>query len=328
MASAGTNAMRRNGRPATSSSRGDDGHGPGRRMTACASRYQPPCSDGRAVASAARRQRRGDRALTRVPSTASAAGRTTSATTIPASETRIPPIPIDCRKPSGKTSSDAIAAAIVSALKSTVRPAVASVRAMASAAPARHGQLLAVARDDEQAVVDGQPEPIAVTRLSAKIDRARDVAVDGAHAQERGDDRQRPHQRRHERRHEPAEDPERQSEQDREGDHLRPREVLGDLRADGRPDDVAAAEAHFVPSNAARKRSVASSSSASGSSWTRTAVAEPSRDTSPGSRVDGQLSVCRTPGSRRRRASTSRTTAAAARSVRTSPPGRISATTP
>ena len=41
--------------------------------------------------------------------------------------TAAPPIPIDCRKLSGKTISVASAAATVAALKTTVRPAVAIV---------------------------------------------------------------------------------------------------------------------------------------------------------------------------------------------------------
>jgi hypothetical protein len=61
------------------------------------------------------------------------AGSTVSETTIAMSATNTPPMPIEYRNRIGKTSSEASAAATVSELKSTVRPAVRSVRAIAEA---------------------------------------------------------------------------------------------------------------------------------------------------------------------------------------------------
>ena len=85
---------------------------------------------------------------------------TSSATSPASSATAIPPIAIERRNPSGNTSSDAKAAATVTALNATVRPAVASVvRSAASGSGLR--ELLAVAREEQQAVVDREAEPRA-----------------------------------------------------------------------------------------------------------------------------------------------------------------------
>ena len=92
--------------------------GSGRRMTAWASRYQRPAPPG-ARAGAGRRASRPRSRTSRARSRARRAP-ATSATTAPA-------IPIDCRKPSGKTVSVIRAKATVTALKATVRPAVAIV---------------------------------------------------------------------------------------------------------------------------------------------------------------------------------------------------------
>jgi hypothetical protein len=105
---------------------------PGRRMTSCESRYQNPSVAGRASRSARRRRNAGESALTRSPSTASTAGRTISAIAAAISATSEPPIPIEYRNRCGKTISDAIAPATVSDENSTVRPAVFSVRRIAS----------------------------------------------------------------------------------------------------------------------------------------------------------------------------------------------------
>ena len=282
-------STRRKGSPATISSAAvTTATAPGRRMTPCASRYQPPALAGRAEASAARRQRRGASAFTRGPSTASTAGSTSSATTAPARLTSIPPMPIERRKPSGKTSSEAIAAATVRALNSTVRPAVCSVRAIASRPGPVRGELLAVARHHEQAVVDGQAEAHRRDQVQREDRQLGHVAVDEPHGQEGRDDGQRAHERRHERGDDAAEDPQRQQEEDREGDQLGAREVLGDLRADLREGDVRRRRR----SRPGRRRpraaaATAASSSAPGSSCTRTVVVAPSRATSPGSRVAG-----------------------------------------
>ena len=99
----------------------------GRRITMCESRYQYPDDAGRAEFAEARWKRRGARLSTRRPRRASTAGRKRSATPAPISDTSIPPMPIERRKLCGKTSSEASAAATVTALKSTVRPAVRSV---------------------------------------------------------------------------------------------------------------------------------------------------------------------------------------------------------
>jgi hypothetical protein len=94
----------------------------------------------RASASAARRQRASESEFTRVPSTASSAGSVTSAAVAASSATAAPPIPIENRKRCGNTSSDASAAATISAEKATVRPAVRRVRVSAG----RPGPSLAI----------------------------------------------------------------------------------------------------------------------------------------------------------------------------------------
>ena len=86
--------------------------GSGRRITACASRYQPP-----------RLVRRGLTASFE-PQSANVAGAMTSDARPAMSATTAPAIPIDFRNPSGKTVSVISASATVTALKATVRPAV------------------------------------------------------------------------------------------------------------------------------------------------------------------------------------------------------------
>ncbi len=70
--------------------------------------------------------------MTRSPSTISSAGSAISATAQATAAVIAPATPIEYRKRAGKTSSDSIAAATVSELKITVRPAVCSVRVSAS----------------------------------------------------------------------------------------------------------------------------------------------------------------------------------------------------
>ena len=87
-----------------------------------------------------------------------APARRVSATSPASGATISPPIAIERRNPSGNTSSDANAAATVTALNATVRPAVCTVVRSASRRLAAH-ELLAVAGDEQQAVVDREPEP-------------------------------------------------------------------------------------------------------------------------------------------------------------------------
>ena len=105
-------------------------------MTACERRYQKPLRSSRASRASDSRQRRGLSAFTRGPSAASIAGRIVSETSAAISAHTSPPTPIEYRKRWGKTSSAARAAATVTELKSTVRPAVAIVRASAAAVSA------------------------------------------------------------------------------------------------------------------------------------------------------------------------------------------------
>ena len=195
---------------------------PARRMTKRASEYQAPRPDR-----PGRRHGRGASALTRGPSSASTAGRTTSATVPPTSETSTPPTPIERRNRCGKTSSDAIAAATVSELKTTVRPALAIVRATA---PSRAvGELLAVARHDEQAPVDREPEPHPGDEVERE-DRERRDAVASRRPRNESEDRERADERRQQRGDEAAEDPEREQDQQRERDRLRPHESSSTVR--------------------------------------------------------------------------------------------------
>jgi hypothetical protein len=100
----------------------------GRRCTKRERRYQKPSRAPRASRSAARCIRFGASAFTRVPSSASTAGSTISATPQAMSATIMPPSPIEWRKFCGNTSSEAIATATVRELNSTDRPAVSTVR--------------------------------------------------------------------------------------------------------------------------------------------------------------------------------------------------------
>ena len=69
--------------------------GTGRRITKRESRYQKPCSSGRASASARRCRKRGASELTRVPSRVSTAGSTVSEISAANSATSDPPSPIE-----------------------------------------------------------------------------------------------------------------------------------------------------------------------------------------------------------------------------------------
>ena len=99
----------------------------GRRITLWASRDQPPTRSSTSVPEL-RRTRMGSRSASmRGPTTASRAGRTTSAATRSNRTTAIPPKPIDPRMGCGKNSSPAKAMRTVIPEKATVRPAVARV---------------------------------------------------------------------------------------------------------------------------------------------------------------------------------------------------------
>ncbi len=105
---------------------------PGRRMTALESRYQKPEVTASSACSLPRLRKPGAPLLMRRPSTASTAGRTIRAMPAAIRATITPARPIENRKRCGKTISPARAAATVTALKSTLRPAVWSVRVSAS----------------------------------------------------------------------------------------------------------------------------------------------------------------------------------------------------
>jgi len=64
------------------------------------------------------------RGISLVPMRVNSAGRMSSATDAAANATTAPPMPIDLRNCCGKTTSESIAAATVSELNTTVRPAV------------------------------------------------------------------------------------------------------------------------------------------------------------------------------------------------------------
>ena len=134
-------------------------------------------------------------------------------------------MPIDFRKPSGKTVSVIIAKATVTALKATVRPAVRIV--VRTARPgALLGELLAEAGDEEQRVVDRQAEPEADHEVERE-DRERVRLVDRGQDEERAEDGGDPDRER-QHRGAAAEEEQREQQQDREGEHLGAPEVLGD----------------------------------------------------------------------------------------------------
>ncbi len=121
------NWIRRNGRPnRIKSAVTPMAIGTGRRITMVAMRCQTPSPTG----FGSRRSKRSE--LTLGPSTASSAGRLTTAPTPARSATPMPAYANDRKKASGNTSSAASATATVSALNATVLPAVWTVRTTAS----------------------------------------------------------------------------------------------------------------------------------------------------------------------------------------------------
>ena len=167
----------------------------------------------------------------RGPSRQKSAGRSVSAIAPASGPTRAPAIPIERRNPSGKTASVAIAAPTVTELKATVRPAVRIVSRTASGARATPGQLLAVAGNEQQAVVDPEPEPGTGDDVE-RVGRHRREAVEHAQQQQRAEDGEPAADERQERRHHASEDQEREQEEDREGDQLGALQVLLHLVVD------------------------------------------------------------------------------------------------
>ncbi len=106
----------------------------GRRSTRRVTRYH--AVPGRSASAGSwRTQRRGVNASMRCPSTASSAGSSVSVTSAAESGTAMPASPIERRNVCGNTSREARAAATVSALNTTVRPAVRTVAPTASRDP-------------------------------------------------------------------------------------------------------------------------------------------------------------------------------------------------
>jgi hypothetical protein len=93
------------------------------------------------------------------------------------------------------------------------------------------GDLLAVARDHEQAVVDRQPEAEPGGEVEGE-DRDRGQLAGDAQQQEGPDDRQAPDHRRKEGRHPAAEEEQREHEQQWEYEQLGLLQVLLDLLVD------------------------------------------------------------------------------------------------
>ncbi len=91
--------------------------------------------------------------------------------------------------------------------------------------------LLAIARQDEQRVVDRQPESEPDREVQREDRQQRDL-VDDPQAEERAHDRQQPDEQRQQRGDPAAEDQQRQHEQQRERQHLRARQVLRDTIGD------------------------------------------------------------------------------------------------
>src|SRR5262249_15852160 len=160
---------------------------------------------------------------TRCPSTASSAGRATTAAIPAMSATPTPAYANDRKNASGNTSNAASATATVSALKATDSPPGCTVRTTASGGARR--EVLGVARHDKQAVVDRQTETQA----------GREVEREDRHVRKRGDDEQDeegPHDRQHadEQREaggdDTAEHDDQEHQRDRERDELGAHEIL------------------------------------------------------------------------------------------------------
>ena len=93
------------------------------------------------------------------------------------------------------------------------------------------GDLLAVARDDEQAVVDREAEPEPGDEVERE-DRDRGQLARDAEHQEGADDREAADEQRQQRGDEAAEEQQREQEEDREGEQLGGAQVALDLVVD------------------------------------------------------------------------------------------------
>ena len=241
--------------------------GIGRFITACESLYHGPSRSARAVRSAARCQRAGASELMRGPSTASSAGSAISETVTATSAVAAPPMPIEIRNGSGMTHSEArrerdrdravgdrapgrvdravqrlwFGAREVSGAVRRARQRAVALRTRLVASDL--GELLAISRDDEQAVVDREAEAEADDDVEREL-RKRVEAVDDPQHEEGRDHREPADEQRHQRRDDAAEHEQRQDEQDRERETLGLAEVLADLLADLLAGHRAAAEHH------------------------------------------------------------------------------------
>ena len=180
----------------------------------------------------------------RVPSSASMDGTTRTANSADSSPTAAPAAPTEYRKRCGMSMSAASAIATVRPEKTTVRPAVsdrAPVRLLGRAARAL--ELLAVARDEQQPVVDGQAEAQRGGDVQREQRRVHDARHHPQH-EERAEHRDDPEQQRDRRRDDAAEDEQQQDREDREGDHLRPGEIVTRLVVDLVEADRETAHAH------------------------------------------------------------------------------------
>ena len=105
------------------------------------------------------------------------------------------------------------------------------------------GELLAISRQHEQAVVDAQAETHPRDEVDRE-DREAEELVDHPQQQERRNNREAADEQRQHRRDEPAKDPEGEQQQDREGECLGAFQPGDDLLVDFVERDVVAAEAH------------------------------------------------------------------------------------
>ena len=180
----------------------------------------------------------------RGPSTASTAGSTTTAATAASPTTATPAYANDRRYANGKINSASSEIITVIALNTTVRPAVCMLRADRDARRLTLRELLAVARHDEQRVVDREPEAEPgreVQREDRHLGRRRDELQ----REQRADDRDHADHERQARGDDAAEHEQQRDRGERRGDDLRALDVLLRSRAHlarhlGQPGDVGA----------------------------------------------------------------------------------------
>ncbi len=121
--------------------------------------------------------------------------------------------------------------ATVAPEKITARPAVAIVRRIASSFSRPARELLTEAVDDEQRVVDRDPEADQLDQVRDVRRRAREMG-DAVHQAERGGDRARREDERHRHRDRQPEHREEHEQGDREGDALAALQILGEDRVE------------------------------------------------------------------------------------------------